>query len=72
MTLVDGSTLLLTTTVMKDRNGIGDGSRIVPDVAAAGRADAMRLAQVWLLSQPACSGKPAAARWKTGVRVQFP
>lgn len=72
LTLVDGSTLLLTTTVMKDRNGIGDGSRIVPDVAAARRADAMRLAQVWLLSQPACSGKPAAARWKAGAGAQFP
>ncbi|HBN53841.1 MAG TPA: peptidase [Stenotrophomonas sp.] len=72
VTLVDGSTLLLTGTVMKDRNGIGDGSRIVPDVPAAQRADAMRLAQAWLLAQPACGGKPAGnagpdARpsWKT-------
>jgi len=72
VTLADGSTLLLTGTVMKDRNGIGDGSRIVPDVPAAQRADAMRLAQAWLLAQPACGGKPtgnagpgARPSWKT-------
>ncbi len=72
VTLADGSTLLLTGTVMKDRNGIGDGSRIVPDVPAAQRADAMRLAQAWLLAQPACGGNPtgnagpgARPSWKT-------
>ena len=71
VTLVDGSTLLLTTTVMKDRNGMGDGSRIVADVPAALPADALRLAQAWLLAQPACGGKPTgsagpgAPSWKT-------
>ncbi|MTI73661.1 MAG: peptidase [Stenotrophomonas sp.] len=69
VTLVDGSTLLLTSTVMKDRNGMGDGSRIAPDVTAAQRAEAMRLAQAWLLEQPACSGRPAG---KTETREQVP
>lgn len=69
VTLVDGSTLLLTGTVMKDRNGIGDGSRIVPDVPATRRAEAMRLAQAWLLEQPACGGRPVE---KTETREQVP
>ncbi len=69
VTLVDGSTLLLTGTVMKDRNGIGDGSRIVPDVTAAQRAEAMRRAQEWLLAQPACSGKPTE---KAGPGARLP
>lgn len=65
VTLVDGSTLLLTSTVMKDRNGVGDGSRIVPDVVAMQRAEALRLAQAWLLEQPACGGR------KTGTGMRF-
>ena len=59
--LVDGSLLLLTGSVMKDRNGVGDGSRIPPDVAAADDAETLRLAEHWLLQQPACREKPAVA-----------
>lgn len=59
--LVDGSLLLLTGSVMKDRNSVGDGSRIPPDVAAADDAETLRLAEHWLLQQPACREKPAVA-----------
>ncbi|WP_433853675.1 S41 family peptidase [Stenotrophomonas nitritireducens] len=68
VTLVDGSTLLLTSTLMKDRNGLGDGARIAPDVTAAQRAEATRLAQAWLLEQPACSGRPARNMGKQATR----
>lgn len=54
VTLVDGSTLLLTGVVMQDRHRAGDGRRIIPDVTATDANDALRLAQQWLLQQPAC------------------
>jgi hypothetical protein len=54
-TLADGSRLLLTTSVMRDRNGRGDGLKIEPTSArgdaATGRGPA------WLLAQPACQGR---------------
>lgn len=49
--LPDGSMLLLTTNVMADRNGNGDGGKIAPDVVVA---DAPAAAHAWLLQQPAC------------------
>lgn len=60
MTLVDGSLLVLTGTVMKDRNGMGDGARIVPDTPSRDDADIERAAQQWLLAQPACTGRREA------------
>lgn len=56
--LVDGSLLLLTGSVMKDRFGHGNGARIHPDVAVEGAGDAMQAASEWLLSQPACKAGP--------------
>lgn len=56
--LLDGSLLLLTGSVMKDRNGMGDGSRIHPDVPANDDAEMLRLAERWLLAQLACTGAP--------------
>lgn len=64
VTLVDGSTLLLTNVVMQDRRGVGDGQRIIPDVTATDANDALRLAQEWLLQQPACALKHAAEHSK--------
>lgn len=52
--LVDGSALLLTTTVMHDRNGQGDGLKIEPDQYTEGDAATLAAAQQWLLAQPAC------------------
>lgn len=52
--LPDGSLLLLTRSVMADRNGIGDGNRLQPDVTVGAGQDAAALAREWLLAQPAC------------------
>jgi len=52
--LPDGSLLLLTTSVIADRNGVGDGNRLQPDVIVAEGQDATTAAQAWLLAQPAC------------------
>ncbi|WP_236546105.1 S41 family peptidase [Stenotrophomonas sp. 364] len=57
--LPDGSMLLLTGSVMADRNGVGDGNRLQPDVTVGAGQDAAALAREWLLAQPAC--KQAAA-----------
>ncbi len=57
-TLVDGSLLLLTGSVMQDRFGHGNGARITPDVLVEGAGDAMQAASEWLLSQPACQARP--------------
>ncbi len=54
--LVDGSALLLTTSVMQDRNGQGDGLKIEPDQRVEGDAATVAAAQAWLLAQPACQG----------------
>ncbi|WMJ70490.1 S41 family peptidase [Stenotrophomonas sp. 24(2023)] len=54
--LVDGSSLVLTTSVMQDRNGHGDGLKIEPDQYTGGDAATVAAAQAWLLAQPACSG----------------
>lgn len=54
--LVDGSSLLLTTSVMQDRNGRGDGLKISPDQRTEGDAATVAAAQAWLLAQPACAG----------------
>ncbi len=54
--LVDGSALLLTTSVMQDRNGHGDGLKIEPDQRTDGDAATAAAAQAWLLAQPACTG----------------
>lgn len=54
--LVDGSSLVLTTSVMQDRHGRGDGRKIVPDEHTRGAAATLAAAQAWLLAQPACSG----------------
>jgi len=56
-TLADGSRLLLTTTVMRDRNGRGDGLKIEPDQATGDEAATLAAAQRWLLAQPACQGR---------------
>ena len=56
VTLVDGTTLLLTHNVMTDRNGRGDGAALQPDQATASGPAAVAAAQAWLLAQPACSG----------------
>jgi len=53
-TLADGSRLLLTTTVMRDRNDRGDGLKIEPDQLTEGDAATVAAAQAWLLAQPAC------------------
>lgn len=52
--LPDGSLLLLTGSVIADRNGVGDGNRLQPDVIVAEGQDATTAAQAWLLAQPAC------------------
>lgn len=52
--LADGSRLLLTTTVMQDRDGRGDGLKIEPDQYTEGDAATLAAAQQWLLAQPAC------------------
>jgi C-terminal processing protease CtpA/Prc len=52
--LVDGSALLLTTSVMQDRKGGGDGLKIEPDQRTDGDAASAAAAQAWLLAQPAC------------------
>ncbi|KAF1014808.1 MAG: hypothetical protein GAK31_02295 [Stenotrophomonas maltophilia] len=54
MTLVDGTTLLLTRNVMADRTGQGDGSRLQPDEETASGPATLQAAQQWLLAQPAC------------------
>lgn len=54
--LVDGSALLLTTSVMQDRTGRGDGLKIEPDQRTDGDAATLAAAQAWLLAQPACAG----------------
>jgi len=54
--LVDGSALLLTTSVMQDRKGGGDGLKIEPDQRTDGDAVTAAAAQAWLLAQPACTG----------------
>jgi len=54
--LVDGSALLLTTSVMQDRKGGGDGLKIEPDQRTDGDAATAAAAQAWLLAQPACTG----------------
>lgn len=55
-TLADGSRLLLTTSVMRDRNDRGDGLKIEPDQRVEGDAATVAAAQAWLLAQPACQG----------------
>ena len=52
--LADGSALLLTTSVMRDRNDRGDGLKIEPDQRVEGDAATVAAAQAWLLAQPAC------------------
>lgn len=52
--LPDGSLLLLTGSVIADRNGVGDGNSLQPDVIVAEGQDATTAAQAWLLAQPAC------------------
>lgn len=52
--LPDDSLLLLTGSVIADRNGVGDGNRLQPDVIVAEGQDATTAAQAWLLAQPAC------------------
>lgn len=61
VTLVDGSLLVLTGTVMKDRNGMGDGARIFPNMPSRDDEDMERAARQWLLAQPACTGRREAA-----------
>ena len=56
-TLADGSRLLLTTTVMRDRNDRGDGLKIEPDQRIEGDAATLAAAEAWLLAQPACQGR---------------
>lgn len=53
-TLADGSRLVLTTSVMQDRDGRGDGLKIEPDQHTEGDAATLAAAQQWLLAQPAC------------------
>jgi len=55
-TLADGSRLLLTTSVMHDRNDRGDGLKIEPDQRVEGEVATVAAAQAWLLAQPACQG----------------
>ncbi|HHA2915710.1 S41 family peptidase [Stenotrophomonas maltophilia] len=54
--LADGSALLLTTSVMRDRTGRGDGLKISPDQRTDGDAATLAAAQAWLLARPACAG----------------
>ncbi len=54
--LVDGSSLVLTTHVMQDRTGHGDGLKIEPDQHTRSGAATLAAAQAWLLAQPACAG----------------
>lgn len=54
--LADGSALLLTTSVMRDRNDRGDGLKIEPDQLTEGDAATVAAAQAWLLAQPTCRG----------------
>lgn len=56
-TLADGSRLLLTTSVMQDRNGQGDGLKIEPDQRTDSDAATLAAAQQWLLQQPACQAR---------------
>lgn len=56
-TLADGSRLVLTTSVMQDRDGRGDGLKIEPDQYTEGDAATLAAAQQWLLAQPACQGR---------------
>jgi len=53
--LVDGSSLVLTTSVMQDRNGRGDGLKITPDQRTRSDTATLSAAQAWLLAQPACA-----------------
>ncbi len=55
-TLADGSRLLLTTSVMRDRDDRGDGLKIEPDQRVEGDAATVAAAQAWLLAQPTCRG----------------
>ena len=55
--LVDGSALLLTTSVMQDRNGQGNGLKIEPDQRTDSDAATLAAAQQWLLQQPACQAR---------------
>jgi C-terminal processing protease CtpA/Prc len=52
--LPDGSLLLLTGSVIADRNGVGDGNRLQPDVTVGAGQDVAAAAREWLLAQPAC------------------
>lgn len=52
--LPDESVLLLTGSVIADRNGVGDGNRLQPDVTVGAAQDAAAAAREWLLAQPAC------------------
>lgn len=56
MTLVDGTTLLVTHNVMTDRSGQGDGAQLQPDQATASGPATLAAAEAWLLAQPACRG----------------
>lgn len=53
--LPDGSLLVVTSSVMVDRNGQGDGRKIAPDVEVADSGDAAAAARDWLLAQPTCA-----------------
>jgi len=55
--LVDGSSLVLTTSVMQDRTGKGDGLKITPDQRTHSDTATVAAAQAWLLAQPACAGR---------------
>lgn len=59
--LPDGSLLLLTGSVIADRNGVGDGNRLQPDVMVGAGQDAAAAAREWLLAQPACKQAAAVA-----------
>lgn len=59
--LPDGTLLLLTDTLMADRNGVGDGGPIVPDQVTDGEAATLAAAHRWLLSQPGCVAQAKAA-----------
>ncbi len=59
--LPDGSLLLLTGSVIADRNGVGDGSPLQPDVTVGAGQDAAAAAREWLLARPACKQAAAVA-----------
>jgi C-terminal processing protease CtpA/Prc len=59
--LPDGSLLVLTSNVMADRNGVGDGTPLQPDVTVGAGQDAAAAAREWLLAQPACNQAAAIA-----------